>query len=156
MSYQERRDACGDVEVAVKAKKAHLLHLGKRKSSGVTEDRGVENSGRTHQMVESEVRRCHYPWEDRCGPQLRLSFTGSHLWTVPTSPARDRTFPSIHCSVHMWGQALQCMHSHTYGNIFMNETAMYSDAAVEFEVREMLEIIFLSILDLSIPAQSQT
>lgn len=38
----------------------------------------------------------------------------------------------------------------------MNETAMYSDAAVEFEVREMLEIIFLSILDLSIPAQSQT
>lgn len=38
----------------------------------------------------------------------------------------------------------------------MNETAMYSDAAVEFEVREMLEIIFLSILDLSIPAQSRT
>lgn len=105
-------------------KKTHLHHWGKRKTWGVTEDRGVEDSGRRHQMGEREVGCCHYPWEDRCGPRLRLSFTGSHLETTLTSPARDGAFASIHSRVHTWGHTLRCTcshtHMHTHSSIFMS------------------------------------
>lgn len=42
-------------------KQTCLYHWENRKTWGVTEDRGVENSGRRHQMEEREVGRCHYP-----------------------------------------------------------------------------------------------
>lgn len=91
------------------SRKTPQHHRGKRKTWAVTEDRGVEDSGRRHQMGEREVGCCHYPWEDRCGPRLRPSFTGSHLENNPHIAREGRDI----CK-HL--QACVCTHEATHSD----------------------------------------
>lgn len=147
-------------------KKTHLHHWGKRKTWGETKDRGMGDSGRRHQNREREVRFCHYPWEDRCGPRLRLTFTGSHLETALTSPTRDGTFASIHRRVHAWGHTLRRMYLYARVQRHLYEHAAgvkQTNYAVMLQLNWTLEgrlkwimntIIFPFILDLLVPASA--
>lgn len=94
----------------------------------------------------SKVACCHYPWEDRCGPLWRLSFTGSHLETVLDPSTRDRTFASIHGRVQKWGHTLRCMLSLTGRVQHPDEDAagekirkLCCDAAVKFQATGTLK-----------------
>lgn len=119
MNSQALPSCRAGTEVRVRAGRGSPAPLGTEENSvRVTEDRGVESSRRRHQMGEREreVGCCLYPWEDRCGPRLSPSFTGSHLETSLASPTRDGTFASSRA--HTWGHTHSDALIHTAASLW--------------------------------------